>query len=345
MPEVDQQTRRQVHEGGLSAVRRRALNGLRRVTSDKGSVERSVRSARNAIRFRLGRPVVRRDLYAVRSGPGERLGAFAMGGCDVRTVVGAGPMMARGHKGPICVGSFGFAPESRSDLILQTLSPPAASDTAEVASRLGLSDGYFRPQLFEPEFSVPDQLGLGRWPKKVVVLSISSDVGRTVYRHKEHGFLVDPGGWWLAAEMSDVLGDLTVAKWFAANFTKTPRISVEDSVANFERIIGEVRARTGAFVVVMNVLTVDPGSTALDYKHANSPHRLRRREFREAFSYLGQKLDLPVLDVDRLTKQLGISGQADFVHYTPQQKKLISAEFAGLLSDAGVISAGPRSRA
>jgi hypothetical protein len=47
-------------------------------------------------------------------------------------------------------------------------------------------------------------------------------------------------------------------------------------------------------------------------------------------------MDLPLLDVDRLTKQMGISGQADFVHYTPQQKRLIGNEFATLLIDAGI---------
>ena len=88
---------------------------------------------------------------------------------------------------------------------------------------------------------------------------------------------------------------------------------------------------------MMNVLTVDPGSTALDYKHANSPNRLRRREFKEAFAYLGQRMEFPVLDIDRLAKASGISGQADFVHYTSDQKRLISQEFARILVDAEVV--------
>lgn len=331
-----EQTTRPTDRPGMP-LGRRALHALRGLGSGGGSAEKSLRSVRNAGKFALGRPVVRRELYAIRGRSSERIGISAVGGCDVRTVVAAGPVLSRHHGGPLCIGSFQSAPESRSDLLIQTLNPPDLSLTAEVSSRLGLSAGYFRPHLFECDFSVPNQMGLGQWPKGVVVLSISSDVGRVVYQHKEHGFLVDPGGWWLAAEMGDVLGDLALVKWFAANFVKTPRITVDRSMANFERIVSEVRARTGAFVVVMNVLTVDPGSTALEYKHANSPNRLRRREFKEAIAYLGRKMDFPVLDVDRLTKQLGISGQADFVHYTQQQKRLIGREFAGLLVDAGVV--------
>jgi hypothetical protein len=280
-------------------------------------------------------PVERVDFFA-RSGSRDRFGVYGMGGCDVRTIVGAGPMIANQGGHGVCVGSFGAAPESRSDLLVQTLEPPPWDLTAEVTERLGLNENYFKPRLFEPDFGVPAQIGLGRWPKDVVVLSVSSDVGRTVYRHKEHGFLVDPGGWWLSADMNDVLGDLEVVKWFASNFAKTSRIDVEESMNNFRRIITEVRQRTGAYVVLLNVLTVDPGKVALDYKHANSPNRVRRRQFHDAIARLGANMDFPVINVDRITKQLGISGQADFVHYTNPQKKAISAEFVGLLREAGL---------
>lgn len=298
--------------------------------------EIGTRSLRNAAKFHLSKPVRRKDFYARSIRGSERLGIYGVGGCDVRVVVGCGPMVANDWHGSLCVGSFWDAPASRSDLLVQTLQPPPREHTAEVSDKLELEDEYFEPRLFEPEFSLPDQAGLGRWPKDVVVFSTSSDVGRTLYRHKEHGFLVDPGGWWLTADMDDVLGDLEKVKWFSANFAKASRIGVEESMKNFETIVRAVRERLGAYVVVLNVLTVDPGKVALDYKHSNSPNRVRRREFHEGIAQLGHRLDFPILDVDRITKELGISGQADFVHYTPPQKQAISREFAGLLRDAGV---------
>jgi hypothetical protein len=321
------------------SLKRRALKQVRKTFGEHSALERESRSLRNVVRFWAGRPVERRDLYAIRQGR-ERFGIFGIGGCDVTTTVGAGSILSRAYEGTLCVGSFTKADHVRSDLLVQTLDPPDPDTTREVADKLGLIDTYFSPVLFEPTFRIPDQRGLGEFPKNVVVLSVSADTARTVYRHREHGFLVDPGGWWLTTDMATVLNDLSAAKWFGKTFAKVRRISVEDSMANFERIIAEVRERTGAFVVLMNVLTVDPGSSSLDYMHANSPHRVRRREFYLAAAELAAKTNVPLLDVDRLTKEMGISRQADFVHYTPEQKKRISEELARLLIREGVLGNG-----
>jgi hypothetical protein len=316
---------------------KRTLKVVRKLGGNDRTLETMARSMRNAAKFRSGRPIRRRDIYAVRKGSTQRIGIYGYGGCDILSLVNAGPALGTRSEASLCIGRFGSAQRARSDLILQSLNPPSASLTAEVMDKLGLEDDYFAPTLFDPVFSIPDQSGIGEFPKSVVMLSISSDTSRTLYRHREHGFLVDPGGWWLTADMGDVLTDLSAVKWFAANFAKERRIDVADSMDNFAEIITELRDRTGAFVVMMNVLTVDPGSSSLDYKHANSPNRVRRREFGLGATELAASMDVPLLDVDRLTKEVGISGQADFVHYTPEQKRLIGKEFTGLLTDAGVI--------
>lgn len=324
-------------------LRRKVLKRARSIVGERGTVETTVRNIRNAVRFQIGKPVQRTDLFAWKNGRGPRFGVYTFGGCDVAAVLGAGPALARRLGGTVCLGSFANAPATRSDVILQTLDPPPDQLTADVAQRLDLPDGYFSPRVFAPDFEVPNLLGAGRFPTKVVVLSLSSDISRTLYRHREHGYLVDPGGWWLASEMKDVLDDLSAAKWFASQFRKAGRLKVEDSMANFAKIITEIRHRTGAFVVVMNVLNVDPGRVALDYQRSSSPNRARRREFCLAITDLARELDFPVLDVDRIAKHHGISGQVDFVHYTPPQKQLISQEFARLLVDAGVVG-GERRR-
>jgi hypothetical protein len=319
------------------SMKRRALKVVRRYDGETRTVEKAARSMRNAAKFRSGRPVRRRDVFAIRKGSSERFGVYGFGGCDILSIVGAGPELASRVDGSFCIGSFGKADHTRSDVLLQTLNPPNPSLTQDVSERLGLIDTYFTPTLFEPTFPIPHQVGIGEFPKNVVVLSTSADSSRTLYRNREHGFLVDPGGWWLTTDMGDVLNDLSAVKWFASNFVKARRIEVDESMSNFAQIITELRDRTGAFVVMMNVLTVDPGSSSLDYKHANSPNRVRRREFGLAATELAADMDLPLLDVDRMTKEMGISGQADFVHYTPDQNALISREFSQLLIDAGVV--------
>ncbi len=318
-------------------MKRKALRVVRRFDRNTRTVEKMARSMRNAAKFRAGQPIRRRDMYAIRKGSKQRFGVFAFGGCDLLSIVGAGPELASHVDGSFCLGWFGKVDHTRSDLLLQTLNPPSPSMTAEVMQRLGLIDTYFSPTLFEPTFSVPYQAGLGEFPKNVVVLSISADSSRTLYRHREHGFLVDPGGFWLTANLGDVLNDLSVVKWFASNFVKARRIDVAESMDNFAQIITELRDRTGAYVVMLNLLTVDPGSSSLDYNHANSPNRVRRREFGLAVTELSASLNFPVLDVDRLAKEMGISGQADFVHFTAEQKTLIAREFAHVLIDAGVV--------
>lgn len=318
-------------------MKRKALKVVRRFDSETRTVEKTARSMRNAAKYRAGIPVRRRGIYAVRKGSPQKFGVYGLGGCDILSIVGAGPTLADRVDGSFCIGSFGAADRTRSDTLLQTLDPPSPELTREVSDRLGLVNSYFTPTLFEPDFQIPNQIGTGRFPKSVVVLSTSADSSRTLYRHRDHGFLVDPGGWWLTTDMGDVLADRSAVKWFASNFVKARRIEVDESMDNFAQIIAELRARMGAFVVMMNVLTVDPGSSSLDYKHANSPNRVRRREFGLAATELAASMNVPLLDVDRMTKQVGISGQADFVHYTPEQNELISLEFANLLIDAGVV--------
>ena len=292
---------------------------------------------RNAAKFRTGRPMRRQDVYAVRKGSGRRVGIYGMGGCDLDSIVGSGPILANHIDGTLCVGRFGAADHTRSDLLVQTLNPPNATVTSEVIERLDLAEDYFSPVLFEPKFRVPHQSAIGEFPKTAVVLSMSADSSRTLYRHREHGYLVDPGGWWLSTDMGDVLSDLSAVEWFSSNFVKARRIDVAESMENYSQIISELRARTGAFVVMLNVLTVDPGTSSLDYRHANSPNRVRRREFGLAATELAAEMGFPLLDVDRLTKEMGISGQADFVHYTDEQRQHIAREFASLLLDAGVV--------
>lgn len=310
---------------------------VRKVIGTDSALERKARSARNLVKYRLGKTVSRTDLFISPKGSGRRFGVLLMGGCDVTATTVAGPRLARNPQRPFCLAAVASAPESRSDLLVQSLNPPDPALTREVSERLDLVPGYFEPRVLMKDLKPPHQAGIASFPVEAVVLSISVDTSRTMYRHREHGFLVDPGGWWLSADMGEVIADKSAMMWFAKTFEKIGRIDLENSMKNFERIITEVRKASGAHVIVMNVLSVDPGTGSLDYKFVNSPNKIRRREFNIALSELSQRLDFPVLDVDRIAKGRGISGQADFVHYTPEQKRAIASEFTGMLADSGLI--------
>lgn len=317
---------------------------IRKVIGTDSALERQARSVRNLVKYRMGKTISRRDLFISPKGSGQPLGVLLMGGCDVTAAIGAGPRLARNPTRPFCMAWIGTAPESRSDLLVQTLSPPDPALTRDVRDRLDLVPDYFDPRPFMKQLKPPHQAGIAPFPVEAVVLSISVDTSRTMYRHREHGFLVDPGGWWLSGDMGEVIADKSAMMWFAKNFEKIGRIDLEDSMKNFERIIGEIRKASGAHVIVMNVLSVDPGTGSLDYKFANSPNKIRRREFNIALNELSQTLDFPVLDVDRIAKGCGIAGQADFVHYTQEQKRMIASEFTAMLAEAGLVEPVRRSR-
>jgi hypothetical protein len=133
--------------------------------------------------------------------------------------------------------------------------------------------------------------------------------------------------------MTQVLGDLERVKWFSATFKKLGKMPMETYLDNLGLIVKELKARTGAVVVVCNTLVVDPGAAAVDYQFANSPATVRRRQFAIGLREASGDLGFVVLDVDRVTKRAGIAGQADFVHYTPDQKQALRREFVRLLRE------------
>ncbi len=102
-------------------------------------------------------------------------------------------------EGSLCIHVSGNGVSgARSDLLLQTHAgvPEAFGD--EVRKQVPFARGYFDPTLFEPRFSVSGVPGGPlEFPKTVVVLSVLPDLTRTLYRHRETGYLVDPGWAWL----------------------------------------------------------------------------------------------------------------------------------------------------
>lgn len=243
--------------------------------------------------------------------------------------------------------------DARADILLQTLKevpeeqlcgivdPSTMSQRArkscEGVPSLGLPLDYFRPDLFDPEFAVPEHPELGTFPKSVVVLSSGSSFARTAYRHREHGYLVDPGGFWLNQSMEKVLKDLSKAMWFKENFQSVGKLSPEDFHEVFGELVRQVKQRTGAQVLVMNLLVIDPGSSLHNYRFAGKVQAVRRRDFDLALRDLSAELDFHILDVDRLIKLSGASGQIDFAHYPRERSHLIGRELYRLIEQLGAI--------
>ncbi len=324
----------------MAGIGKQAVRVMRKGLGTNSVVERQLRAAANRRRLKSRGFMIRTDACVIDGSLERRFGVYAYGGCDLDAIVPAGRSLRNEAPGLTAIVHVGDIAIGRSDFILQGLeSPPAPEHVAEVTDVLGLGPEHFAPTLFEPVFRVPDHEHLGEFAKNVVVLSIAPDMVRTMYRHREHGYLLDPGGFWLGSDLQKVLGDLDKVKWFAANFKKIGRIGVAESLANFERIITLLRTQVGAEVIVANALVVDPGITTFDYRLSHSPHTSRRREFVLGLVELSRSLEFPILDIDTLTKRDGVTGMGDFVHYTAEQRLAIGGQVASTLIETRLLPA------
>ena len=173
-------------------------------------------------------------------------------------------------------------------------------------------------------------------------MSIAADVARTIYRHKESGLLVDPGGWWLKVPIEKVLADLDRAKWLKENCTKLGRMTVDEFKTHWRRLVPEIKSRTGAKLMVFNVMVIDPGSRQSNYQLVNDPASLRRREFNVALFDLSRELDFSVIDIDRVLKNASVlETQMDFSHYPPEMYGPVGREIESMLSDLKVFARQP----
>jgi len=247
----------------------------------------------------------------------KRVGIYLRGGCDLGAIFACEPFIQAELDGTCAIMRAGFgAASARSDILLQTLEDLPQDEIDTVIETLRLNKNYFKPQLFKKEFVIPTPTGNERFEKDVVVLSLGPDLVRNAYRHRKLGFIVDPGGWWLNQNMGNVLSDLTAVSWFNKTFKKIGQISLEESKNTFTKLINETRERTGCDnIIVLNMLSLEPGDQTYNYQFTRNAQVIRRKEFDLMLWDLSRDLDFSVVDIDKILKQLGVKEQVDFAHW------------------------------
>ena len=162
----------------------------------------------------------------------QHVGIYLRGACDLPALLTMAAMLA-----PDVVGTVAIFRDpimisgSRSDVLLQFLdvldrAPPEL--LREVSRTLKLGRRYFSPDFFDRTFQLRAELGFETIDKTVIALSTAPDFSRTMYRHREHGFLVDPGGFWLNHSIDNALQDGDTVRWFSKTFESTGRFAPED---------------------------------------------------------------------------------------------------------------------
>lgn len=274
-----------------------------------------------------------------REGPDPKVGVFMKGGCDLPSMFLIGPMIAESLSSgsvaivrpPEAVGS------SQSAQVLQTLDGISREAVEETCRKLEIRPSFFRPVLFDKGFDVAGLERLGTYPKSIVVLSIGSDLTRSLHRHREHGFLVDIGGWWLNQSLDKAIKDVDTVKWFRDNFEPVGRIGVDDFARNTEQIIRHLTDELGAHVITFNSLVVEPSAPTHNYQLLNEDHFTRRRDFNIALAELSARLNFHVLDVDRILKERGVVEQVDFAHFSVEGSMAVAEEGFRIIKELHVI--------
>ena len=285
------------------------------------------------------------------SKPDPAVGIFMKGGCDLMSIFVATPLMRKRLSGSCALFAQGIGiSDARPDVLLQSrlelpeeilkdvLAPPGHNGEEEREDRsVSLSLDYFRPVLFEPTFTVPGWEKFGAFPKNLVALSIGPSVVRSVYRHRTHGYLVDPGGFWLNESMDRFLNNPDTARWFRDTFEPAGKMSLDQFNETFREVVRLVKQETGAPLLVLNTLVVDPSNPTHNYRFTSNNQVLRRRQFDLALRDMSRELDFYILDVDKALKLTNVSKQIDFAHFPVEYMKPIALEAYRILQELELV--------
>lgn len=265
-------------------------------------------------------------------------GIYLRGACDVPSLFSLAPMVIDQLEGSLCIHASGHGVAgARSDLLLQAYAGVPEEFALEINTNLGLARTYFQTTLFEPRFTVQGLPGdRTSFPKSVVVLSVLPDLSRQIYRHREAGYLVDPGAAWLD-NVKAALQDLSFVRWFNDHFERVGRISVEGFAQNYRRLIPLIKQETGASVLVFNSLEIEPFDDTHEYSIRDLEVPTRRRRFNIALNELSRELGFHIVDVDRVLKTQGVERQVDFSHFPVERMRAVAEDALRSLRELNVV--------
>ncbi len=267
----------------------------------------------------------------------NRIGIYVNEGCDLQAIFACIPLIKPQLKGSCCIFKENTMGKFRSDMLLQNYFNTYPDEVVEpVTTKLAIPADSFHTNLFDQNFSVTGINGSEEFPKSVIILTVGRDYRRAIYKHREHGFLIDPGIWWLNQSMDSVLKDLPTAKWFREKFISIGQMTVADFSDNLGKLIKLLREKTNAHILVFNLLTLDPGDLTHNYQFVKKSERIRRMEFNLALAELSQQLNFSIVDMDRILKKAGIANMPDFVHYPQELYPTVAEEVFAILTELGI---------
>ena len=167
----------------------------------------------------------------------------------------------------------------------------------------------------------------------VVVLSIQPDALSALARHRDEGLAeLHPQDWqaWAPEDRA----------WLRSAFEPLPPLGVDEALANLARIVGRLRARSEAPILIYNLSAVAPGEAVHVYQGLDETLSTRIRRFNVGLVDLSADTGVSIIDVDRIVAQGGADRlKLDVVHLSADGCRLVAEEVVRVLDDLGVLEA------
>jgi hypothetical protein len=181
-------------------------------------------------------------------------------------------------------------------------------------------------------YTAPSQFSLALFESAAdaIILSIQPDISTRLARHREEGYMIYPyeSEKWSGPDR----------EWLKRDFEAVAQPDVDESMANLEAIIGRIRLRSSAPILVYNMSPIIPGESIYSYQGLGETLSTRIRRFNLGLIKLSERTDICIVDVDSLLARKGAELlKLDTVHLTPPAYRLVAEEVYRVLEDAGVL--------
>ncbi len=205
------------------------------------------------------------------------------------------------------------------------------------------SDSLLRASGTIPQALADRNLRLGSYPldsqfsrmvfeskADAIILSAQSDIASGMTAHRTDGYFFYPSevGTWSADDRA----------WLKANFETLTRLSVSDSMANFVEIVGKIRERSDAPILIYNLSPIVGHEIIHCYLGLGETLSTRIRKFNLGLIEMAEETGVSIIDVDTIVARHGADAlKIDAMHLTPEGYRLVAQEVAKVLDHVGLL--------
>jgi hypothetical protein len=174
----------------------------------------------------------------------------------------------------------------------------------------------FSPAIFESD---PDAF----------VISIQPDLSTSLVASKSKGYLFYP---WSVGQW-----DPQDRQWLRDHFDVIGPPSPDKSLENLEAIVGRIRERSAAPILVYNISTVVPGETTYSLFGFDEIYSIRAQRMNLALAEYAMREDIAIVDVESIIARAGADQyKLDAIHLNPEGYALVAGEVVRILDELGV---------